>query len=214
MVKIMETRPITFVHFNLDTNYLYGLDKEGKLWFREKPPYSYNTSYYTANTSPKEKEKKEEAAIWKPVEMFAQVVYPPLPEKRTIDAKEEEALEPIKVEKVEEVKPETSNKQDVIDGSTPDKAIQLRCAECKYMVDYAPYKINEANEAEAYCNTCRTHKPITSKIEIGKWYSYDNKLNKVSQCLLDTKQRGFVNVNNCKPIIWQAETQPRFYEEY
>jgi hypothetical protein len=71
----MATKPIRFMQIAVNTDHIYGLDEEGEVWYRDKIPYTvttYHNSYTTADSN-KEKEKKEQATLWKPLRMDARV---------------------------------------------------------------------------------------------------------------------------------------------
>lgn len=69
----MVTKPISFIQIAISTDHIYGLTKEGDVYYRNKIPYSttsYNISY---NYNRKDEEKKEEAIVWKKLAMYARV---------------------------------------------------------------------------------------------------------------------------------------------
>jgi hypothetical protein len=74
----MITEDIRFVYFQLSTDHIYGLDQNGKLWYRDKIPFSSTTyNYGNVNVvSAKDKEEKKKKTIWKPVGQRCEVSIP------------------------------------------------------------------------------------------------------------------------------------------
>ena len=61
---------IKLVQIILSNDHLYGLDKDGNVWYRKKlpaPPYNYNNTY---KGGPKEDDENENL-LWRPLKMEA-----------------------------------------------------------------------------------------------------------------------------------------------
>ena len=82
----MISEPFTakFTQFTTSANHIYALDDNGKLWFRILVPYSYAPNAQTR----KDDERKEEEAVWKPVNMRKKVDIPIPTEEKEIQEKE------------------------------------------------------------------------------------------------------------------------------
>ena len=78
-------KAIRFVQIETTANHIYGLTREGEVWYRSVIPYSYSTGYTTpTNVSRKESESKENEKLWKPLDMIARHPDPPGPQLETV----------------------------------------------------------------------------------------------------------------------------------
>lgn len=71
----MLTKPIRFIQIESTGDHILGLDRLGRIWYRDKLPYvNYNSTYTPPPDSAKEKEKKARGRIWKRMKMDAEVI--------------------------------------------------------------------------------------------------------------------------------------------
>ncbi len=73
----MITQKIRFMQICVNSDHIFGLTEDGEVYYRDKPPYSYNTTtYYGGGNGAVKKDIDEEKKLWKKLAMDCVVPIP------------------------------------------------------------------------------------------------------------------------------------------